>query len=308
MDLRLDRIDELSRTIDPEFRDSPQFTVDLDGRPVLVKIETMNPLRCFKGRGASAFAASADPGMTVVVASSGNFGQAMAYACGKRGIAIEVFLPEDVNPTKLAAIRSFGAKVHLSGVDTDATKKHAREYAAERPDRLLVRDGAEPLIAEGAGTIAVELLRHGPLDTVVVQIGDGALINGIARWIKANSPSTRVVGVCSTGAPAMLHSWRTGEPVEHAVTTIAEGIAIGSPLPESVRWMRKLVDDIVLVDDSALFTAMGQALRGFGVLLEPSGAAGLAAIPAHDLPGERIAVVLTGGNTRPGQLEAIVTA
>ncbi len=275
---------------------------------MLVKIETMNPLRCFKGRGASAFAASADPDVTVVVASSGNFGQAMAYACGTRGIATEVFLPEDVNPTKLAAIRSFGAKVHLSGVDTDATKKHAREYAAERSDRLLIRDGAESLIAEGAGTIGVELLRDGPLDTVVVQVGDGALINGIARWIKANSPSTRVVGVCATGAPAMLHSWRTGEPVEHAATTVAEGIAIGSPLAESVRWMRNLVDDIVLVDDSALFTAMGQALRGFGVFLEPSGAAGLAALTEHDLPGERIAVVLTGGNARPGQLEQVVAS
>nr|WP_042195808.1 threonine/serine dehydratase [Kibdelosporangium sp. MJ126-NF4]CEL22232.1 Threonine dehydratase [Kibdelosporangium sp. MJ126-NF4]CTQ93014.1 Threonine dehydratase (EC 4.3.1.19) [Kibdelosporangium sp. MJ126-NF4] len=306
MDLRLDQIERLAHTIDPVFRDSPQFTATVGSRPVLVKVETMNPLRCFKGRGALAFAAALDPAVRVVVASSGNFGQAMAYACGQRGIAIDVFLSENVNPVKLAAIRSHGAEVHLSGVDTDTAKKRAREYAAERSDRLLVRDGDESLIAEGAGTIGVELLRAGQLDTVVVQVGDGALINGIARWLKAHSPSTRVVGVCSANAPAMLHSWRAGEPVRHRADTIAEGIAIGDPLPESVRWMRKLVDDMVLVEDSALVTAMGAALRGFGVLLEPSGAAGLAAL--DQVPGERVAVVLTGGNARPGQLEAAVAA
>ncbi|WP_173127236.1 threonine ammonia-lyase [Kibdelosporangium persicum] len=306
MDLRLDQIERLSHTLDPTFRDSPQFTAELAGRPVLVKIETMNPLHCFKGRGATAFTAGLAPGVTVVVASSGNFGQAMAYACNRKEIAIEVFLPENVNPAKLAAIRSFGAGVHVSGVDGDAAKQHASAYAAERSDRLLVRDGDESLIAEGAGTIGVELLRAGPLDTVVVPVGDGALINGIARWIKAHSPSTRVVGVGSTGAQAMLHSWRAGEPVRRPVTTIADGIAIGSPLPESVRWMRKLVDDIVLVDDSALLAAMGTALRGVGVRLEPAGAAGLAAL--GQVPGDRVAVVLTGGNPRPGQLEAVMAA
>lgn len=305
MDLRLDRIERLAETLDPVFRNSPQFTVELPSRPVLAKIETMNPLRSFKGRGASAFVESLEPGRTVVVASSGNFGQAMAYACGKREIAIEVFVPENVNPAKLAAIRSFGGKVHVSGMDGDAAKQHAMAYAAEQPERMLVRDGNEPLIAEGAGTIAVELLRSGPLDTVMVPVGDGALINGIGRWIKANSPSTKVIGVCATGAPAMLHSWRAGEPVRRPVTTVADGIAIGSPITESVRWMRKLVDDIVLVEDSALFTAMGTALRRLGVLLEPAGAAGLAAIAAHQLPGDRVAVVLTGGNPRPGQLETI---
>lgn len=306
MQIRLDQIECLAHTIDPVFRDSPQFTTTFGGRPVLLKVETMNPLRCFKGRGALAVADSFEPGRTVVVASSGNFGQAMAYACARREIALEVFVSENVNPAKLAAIRSHGATVHLSGVDTDAAKRHAREYAAERADRLLVRDGNEPLVAEGAGTIGVELLRAGTLDTVVVPIGDGALANGIGRWIKAHSPSTRIVGVCSAGAPAMLHSWRAGEPVAHPTDTVAEGIAIGDPLPESVRWLRELVDDIVLVDDATLLATMGQALRDLGLFLEPAGAAGLAAVGS--VPGERVAVMLTGANARPGQLATMVAA
>ncbi|ONI85847.1 hypothetical protein ALI144C_12080 [Actinosynnema sp. ALI-1.44] len=306
MDLRLDQIERLAQTLDPVFRDSPQFTATFGTRDVLLKVETMNPLRCFKGRGALAFVDSVEWGVTVIVASSGNFGQAMAYACGRREIPIEVFLPENVNPAKLAAIRSFGAKVHLSGVDTDAAKRNAHEYAGQRSDRLMVRDGNESLIAEGAGTIGVELLRSGPLDTVVVPVGDGALINGIARWVKAHSPSTQVIGVGSTGAPAMVRSWRAGRSVAHPADTIAEGIAIGDPLPQSVRWVHELVDDMVLVDDSAILTAMGQALRGLGILLEPSGAAGLAAVGG--VPGERVAVVLTGANARPGQLEAVLAA
>ncbi|ALG13705.1 threonine ammonia-lyase [Kibdelosporangium phytohabitans] len=306
MDLRLDQIERLAQTIDPVFRDSPQFTATFGTRPVLVKVETLNPLRCFKGRGALAFVDSVEWGVTVIVASSGNFGQAMAYACGRREIPIEVFLPENVNPAKLAAIRSFGATVHLSGMDTDTAKKRAHEYAAQRPDRLMVRDGDESLIAEGAGTIGVELLRSGPLDTVVVPVGDGALINGIGRWIKAHSPSTQVIGVCPAGAPAMVRSWRAGTPVAHPADTIAEGIAIGNPLPQAVRWMRELVDDMVFVEDSAILTAMGRALRGLGVVLEPAGAASLAAVDG--VPGDRVAVVLTGANTRPGQLESVVAA
>lgn len=308
MDLRLDQIERLAHTIDPVFLDSPQFTAEFPGRSVLVKIETLNPLRTFKGRGAIAYVDNLDGDETVIVSSSGNFGAAMAYACGKRGIALEVFVPEDVNPAKLARIHALGAKVHVSGVDGDTAKRHAADYAADRPDRLLVRDGREPLITEGAGTIGLELLRAGTLDTVVVPVGDGALINGIARWVKANSPATRVVGVCSVNAQSMVHSWRAGKPMPGPVTTIADGISIGHPIAESVGWMRELVDDMVTVEDSALLTAMGTALRTLGVLLEPAGAASLAAIATHSLPGERIAAILSGGNARPGQLESIVAA
>src|SRR5690606_13518691 len=134
-----------------------------------------------------------------------------------------------------------------------------------------------------------ELLRE-PLDTIVVPVGDGALITGIGCWAKAHAPSTRIVGVCATGAPAMAESWRRGVPVPtERADTIAEGIAIRDPVPASVARMLAVVDDMVLVDDSELLEAAALITRCLGIVPEPAGAAGLAAIIRHDLSGERIA-------------------
>ena len=172
----------------------------------------------------------------------------------------------------------------------------------------MVADGEEPAIAEGAGTIGVELLRSGPFDAVVVPVGDGALINGIACWVKHHAPDTRIIGVCAEGAPSMVHSWRAGRPVPtERADTIAEGIAIQRPQPRSVERMRALVDDLVLVPDSALIDMMRLSADTLGILLEPSGAAGLAAIATHDLPGERLATVLTGSNPHPQLLAAVLS-
>jgi threonine dehydratase len=304
MDLDIDRIARAARTIDPLFRDSPQF-VDEQlcaalGRQVLVKVETLNPLHSFKGRGAEFFADELDPGRRVICASSGNFGQAMAYACRRRGIPVEVFVPADVNPVKAARMRSLGAQVTVVDGEGDAAGDAAQARARESTDASFVVDGYEPAIAEGAGTIGVELLQSGPFDAVVVPVGDGALINGVACWVKEHAPDSRIIGVCAQGAPSMVHSWRAGRPVPmDRVDTIAEGIAIRNPVPRSVQRMRALVDDMVTVPDTALLEMMRLAANTLGVLLEPSGAAGLAAIAIHDLPGERLATVLTGSNPRP---------
>ena len=168
------------------------------------------------------------------------------------------------------------------------------------------RTEGEPAIAEGAGTIGVELLAAGPFDTIVVPVGDGALIAGIARWIKHHAPETRIVGVCASGAPCMAMSWQAGRPVSTARSdTIAEGIAVRVPVPESVARLVVLVDDMVLVDDSNLLQAMQLSAQTLGLLLEPSGAAGLAAIRAGNLPGDRLATVLTGSNLRPEHLRGL---
>jgi threonine dehydratase len=233
VDLDVDRIARAARTVDPVFRDSPQF-VDEQlcaalGRQVLVKVETQNPLHSFKGRGAEWFAEQLELGRRVVCASSGNFGQAMAYACRRRGIPLEVFVPADVNPVKAARIRALGAQVRVADGDGDSADDAARAWSQDSGDARFVADGDEPAIAEGAGTIGVELLRSGPFDAVVVPVGDGALINGIACWVKHHAPDTRVVGVCAEGAPSMVHSWRAGRPVPtERADTIADGIAIRS--------------------------------------------------------------------------------
>jgi threonine dehydratase len=133
-----------------------------------------------------------------------------------------------------------------------------------------------------------------------VPLGDGALITGIAMWMKEHSPRTKIVGVCAAGAAAMEVSWRAGRTVSIAnADTIADGIAVRVPVAESVTRIISLVDDIVLVNDSQMLEAMRIAASTLGLLLEPSGAAGLAAIRAHTFPGDQLATVLTGSNVHP---------
>ena len=140
----------------------------------------------------------------------------------------------------------------------------------------------------------------------MVQIGDGALISGIARWVKAHSPETRIIGVCASGAPAMKQSIDAGRPIKGGPpTTIAGGLAISAPIAASLERVRALVDEVVLVDDNDIRAAMELIADTLGVLVEPSGAAGIAAVRRHNMPGERIAVVLTGGWQRPDWIKAV---
>ena len=293
--------------IDEVFLNTPQFVdpmlTEVLGRPVVVKVETANPLRSFKGRGAEFLlhrlgeAGTSAPHL--VCASTGNFGQAVAYAARRRGKRVTVFVPADVNPTKRIRMERLGAQVILSHGDGDHADVEARSFVAGQDDAVLIEDGREPAIAEGAGTIGIELLKH-PIDTVVVPVGDGALITGIGCWVKAHAPKVRIIGVCASGAPCMADSWRAGEPIATKLAdTIAEGIAVRDPVRESVARMGAVVDEMVLVDDADVLDAVDLASDSLGIALEPSGAAGLAALTVHDLPGSLPATVLTGANPRP---------
>jgi len=295
MDLDLDRIARAATEIDPAFRHTPQYVDDLLsarlGKRVLTKVETLNPLRSFKGRGADFAIAALPSGSTVVCSSTGgNFGQAVGYVARKRGLTAEVFVPAGTSPVKLARTAATGAVVHQ--VDGDA-KEAAVAYARE-PGRVYLSDGLDPAIAEGAGTIGVELAAES-FDTVVVPVGDGALISGIGCWLREKRPSVRVVGVAAAAAPALVESWRRGEvvtvPQENA---FAAGITISRPEPVAVARLRALVDDMVLVTDDELRSAMNLAAETLGLLLEPAGAAGLAALSR--IEAESVATVLTGAN------------
>ncbi|MBA0126113.1 pyridoxal-phosphate dependent enzyme [Haloechinothrix sp. YIM 98757] len=299
VDLSPEHIERAARTLDPVLRDSPQFVdeqlCEALGRQVLVKLETANPLHSFKGRGAWTLMREWEGDRTAVCASAGNFGQAMAYAGRAFGVAVSIFVERRVDPAKVARMRGLGATVTV--VDGDSSRA-AAGYAAQCPGRLLVRDGEHPRIAEGAGTIGLELEKGGAFDTVVVPVGDGALISGIGLWLKTHAPDVRVVGVCAAGSPAMAHAWRTGRAVTDGATdTVATTLSNPAPIPESVERVRALVDDIVLVDDAAMRSAQRLAAETLGVLLEPAGAAGIAALATHQLPGRRCATVLTGGDS-----------
>jgi threonine dehydratase len=295
-DLSPARIAAAPDSIDPVFLSTPQFVDEQLSaalqREVVVKNETTTPIGSFKGRGAWMLAQQLDPSRTWVCSTAGNFGQGLAYAARARGATVEAFVSADVPAAKVAAMRALGARVHVS----DQPGNAAREHAAA-PDRLLVVDGLYPAMAEGAGTIGLELDASGALDLAVVQVGDGALISGVACWLKANGPGTRVVGVCASGAPAMARSFAAGHVVSTPGTdTIATALAISEPLPESLARVMALVDEIVLVDDDDLRRAQRLIRETLDIAVEPAGAAGVAALSRHGakLPPGRTAILLTG--------------
>jgi threonine dehydratase len=296
VDLSPARIEAALGYIDPVFLDTPQFVDERLsselGRQLTVKVETLNPIGSFKGRGTSLLARELDPERTWVCSTAGNFGQGLAYAARKRGTAVQVFVSSAVPPAKVASMRRLGALVEVH----ERPDAAARE-AATGEDHQLVVDGLDPATAEGAGTIGIELAAAGPFDIAVVQVGDGALISGIACWLKAVMPETRVVGVCASGAPAMARSFAARRPTAVEGTgTIAAALAITEPVPQSLVRVLALVDDVVLVDDNDLRGAMQLIADSLGVLVEPAGAAGIAALARHGagIPGERVAVLLTG--------------
>jgi threonine dehydratase len=294
-----------------EFRGSSQFVSDElsehAGRPVVVKVDAVNPVGAFKGRGAWLAVAqlvregSVDSRTGVVVASTGNFGQAVAYAGRALGIPVTVFAETSANPRKVAGIRRLGAAVRLEGHDFDAARESAARHAQAGLGRLLV-DGVDPWIAIGAGTLAVEVsdaIAHAelpPLAAAFIPVGNGALIAGVGTWLREVSPSTRVVGVQSEAAPSMTLSWRAGRPIEtETAATRAGGIATRVPVPEALEVMQRVVDDMVLVSEKAIDDAASLLTRALGVTVELAAGASWAGLAAAPPPGEGAALILITG-------------
>ena len=307
--LSLQHIVAASAAIDPAFRDTPQYEAETLhaqlGCRLVVKVETLNPIRSFKARGAQFLVSQMSGSPHLVCATAGNFGQGMAYAARRRGWPITIFVGANANPMKVDRMRQLGAMVRQGSDDPDELHAEAEAFARMNGFHL-VQDGREAAIAEGAGTIAVELLKWPKcFDDIVVPLGDGALLGGMARWVKAQCPTTRVIGVCATASPAMERSWRSKKVVSAPCDgTIAAGIRVGTPFEEAVTDLADLIDDVLLVPDSSLITAMRLAHKELGVILEPAGAAGLAALLDHreQFRGRLVATVLTGGNVSPNNL------
>jgi threonine dehydratase len=313
--ISLARIEEARRVIDPVFLDTPQFRSELIGEAldceVVLKIECLNPIRSFKGRGACYFAhrnRSSAPAPWVC-ASAGNFGQGLAYAARKHSIPLVVFAGEAANPVKLERMRRLRAEVRLVGRDFDAAKESARRFAEEK-GLTFIEDGREASIAEGAGTIAVELLQRGDrFDAVLVPVGNGALINGIGSWLKARSPRTSVLGVGTVRAPAMERSFRTGKPVSlpGPVVTMADGVGARVAVPEAVDTMLRVVDDMLLVEEEEILRAMRSIFRELGLVVEGAGAVTLAAASVfrERFRGKRLALIVGGANASDEDVERL---
>ncbi len=298
--------------IDPVFTGTPQYVHEgLSARlgvPVLVKVETVNPIRSFKGRGtwvvmaALAGEGSVGPDRAVVCVSAGNFGQGVAYAARALGVPAVVFCSTRANRAKVARMRALGATVIEAGDDFDDARAVSEAYAAEHDAALLV-DGDDARISTGAATLALEItdaVAAGLLSmpaVAAVPVGNGALINGIGSWLRHAAPDCRVLGVQAEAAAAMTLSWRAGRPIDtDSAATYADGIASRVAIPRAVELMRGRVDDMVTVSEDALRAAQAELTDELGITVEGAAAASWAGLLAAEPPAGPALVIVTGSN------------
>jgi threonine dehydratase len=281
------------------------------GGTVLLKAENLQRTGSFKLRGALAkadrIAAAGDGRGAVVAGSAGNHAQSLAYAARARGLACEVFMPAEASLAKVAAVRSFGGTVHLGGDSVDACVARARERA-EETGAVFVHPFDDAEIVAGQGTLGLELLDEvDDIATVVVPVGGGGLISGIAGVVKR--PGVRVIGVQAESCSAYPASLERGEPVEvKGGPTIADGIAIKRPGGLTLPLVREWVDEIVTVAENDVAEAMVVLLERAKLVVEGAGAVGVAALLARAVvpaASGATVVVLSGGNVDAGVLATV---
>jgi threonine dehydratase len=268
---------------------------------LFLKLESELPTGSFKVRGALyALAIHMQRRVVreVVTASTGNHGAAVAFAAKQHGIAATIFLPRNPNPVKMRRIASLGGRIEQSGDDLSDARNAADRYA-ERTGAFVLDDATVPEIPAGAGAMAVEILSEMPdVQTIVVPVGDSALIRGVAAAAKKGKPDVRIVGVQAERAPSYFLSWQKGRVVTtETADTIADGLATRSPVDANVLALRELVDEMVLVSENSMLRAIGVLLFEDHIVAEPSGAAPLAAyLGMERKPVGKTVLVVTGSN------------
>jgi threonine dehydratase len=305
--LHLERIRAAHAVIDPVFRDTPQYACDPLGAAlgcsIVLKVETLNPVRSFKGRGTEAimsWLSGREDFSTVVCASAGNLGQALAYSGARRQTPVTVIAAARANPMKVERMRALGATVVLKGDDHEDARQLACEIA-EAENAYLVEDSLDLLTCDGAGTIGLELFEHAreDVDVLLVALGGGAMASGIGCVANAIAPQVEVIGVQPAGAPALALSWRAGAVVNtETADTIADGVAGRFPIPEVLDDILVLLDDVVLVDEDGIKAGMRLLYEHAGLITEPSAALGVAAIleDRERFAGRHVATVICGSN------------
>lgn len=235
----------------------------------------------------------------VIASSTGNHGAAVAWAAKLLGIKARIFLPAGCNPVKRARIASLGAEiVESGGTDLAAAFALANEYA-KRPGVYFLDDATDANLPAGPSTIGCEILEQLPTtDTIVVPMGDTALIRGVAAAVKQISPRVKIIGVQAERAPAYYRSWKEDRVVgTETCDTIADGLATRTPDAGNVRDVKKLVDDVVLVGEEAMLRAIEILLVEEHVLAEPAGAASTAALLVGcEEFGDNVVLVVSGAN------------
>jgi threonine dehydratase len=296
-----------SRRLKGLVRRTPLVAWDLAQPPVAgqiyLKLEHLQVTGSFKPRGAlNAMAVLPDEQLRhgVVTASGGNHGLGVAYAAQRRGVSATVYLPLRASAAIDPKLESYGARVVREGPDWDDAWLAATTYAAQSGGAL-IHPFEDPPVMAGQGTVGVEVLEQQPdLDTLIIAIGGGGLIAGVACWAKHINPNIRVVGVEPVGAPSMTASVRAGQltPLDR-IDTIAGTLAPRVVGPNTLAMATRYVDELVTVSDAEMVAAMRLLWSDWNLLVEASGAASLAAAMtgrAGDLSGHRVGVLLCGAN------------
>ena len=309
-------IDDAVSVLAPVMRRTPMVASrvlsERSGSDVWLKCENLQRTGSFKPRGAFYRISRLTPderSAGVVAASAGNHAQGVAWSAAHLGISSRVYMPVGAALPKLAATKAYGAEVVLTGETIDESLVAARAFAAETGATLIHPFDHRDIVA-GQASVGVEICEQMPdVGSIVVPLGGGGLLAGIAAAVKARRPNVRIIGVQAAQAAAWPTSLQEDMPVAAAhMSTMADGIAVALPGDVPFAHVRELVDEVVTVDEGQLATALLLMLERAKLLVEPAGAAGVAALMSLDLelPG-RICVVASGGNIDPLVLSHVTT-
>jgi threonine dehydratase len=284
---------------------------EVSGAQVFLKFENLQFTASFKERGAlnklATLVESGAPLRGVIAASAGNHAQGVAHHAQRLGLRAVIVMPVATATVKVERTLGFGAEVVLHGETFDEAREHALALA-DAQGLAFVHAFDDPAVIAGQGTIGLEMLQAVPdLDTVVVAVGGGGLIAGIATAVRALAPQVRIVGVQTARFPAMVNAVK-GTAHAQGTSTIADGIAVGVPGTITRRLVAERVDDLVVVDEADIERAIVMLLEIEKTLVEGAGAAPLAALLA-DPPrwrGRKVGLVLCGGNIDPLLLQAVI--
>lgn len=279
-----------------------------------VKAEHLQKTGSFKARGMTNRIATLDPGQRArgaITMSAGNAGQAYAWAGREAGVPITVVMAVGTNPTKVQACREYGAEVILEGDDVGGAFRALERIRDER-GLFFAHPFDDPAVVAGHGTLGLEVVEDVPdVDVVVVGIGGGGLISGIAAAVREQRPAVRVYGVEPTESAAMTLAFAAGRPVSIVPRTVADGLASPFAGDLTLPMCRRYLEAIIVLDDAVILAGLRFALERMKQALEPAGAAALAAVLFGRIPirdGERVVVVASGGNVDVGRLGELIAA
>jgi len=246
----------------------------------------------------------------VVAASAGNHAQGVALSAAHFGIEATIFMPESTPLNKVQGVKSYGANVVLKGTNYDEAYENAIEYAKEQ-ELEFVHPFADDMVIAGQGSIYLEIFKEvDDLDAIIVPVGGGGLISGIATVAKVLNPDIKVIGVAASGAPAMAESFKIKKAIStKSVRTIADGIAVKNASPMTLEYILKYVDDVITVCDDEIASAILFLLEKQKLLVEGAGAVGVAALMHNKLdikPNSKVCILLSGGNIDVTMLNLII--